>query len=264
MKKHRRHSGLSRGTNQNILFGQQPVHEALRAGRRVINRVFLLNGRSDANQMRNIETLANAARIPIEQVESEWMERQCDGGNHQGVAADVAGFPYSSMDEILAAARKAEQDPFVLFLDHIQDPQNLGAVLRVACCAGAHGVVIPSDRAAGVTPAVSRASAGGAEHVRVACVTNLVQTIRTYKDAGGWIYGLDAREGAVPYTETDLKGPVGIVVGSEGVGLGRLVGETCDGLMRLPMSGVLDSLNAATAAAIATYEVLRQRALPKS
>lgn len=250
----------SRGQRADVLYGQQPVHEALRAGKRHIKMLYLLSSRSDTNQTEAIVALAKSNHIDIEWLDPEELDRRCDGGNHQGVAAEVGGFPYTGLDEILAAARKADEVPFVLFLDHIQDPQNLGALLRVACCAGVHGVVIPADRAAGVTPAAARASAGGAEHVRVACVPNLVQAMRKFKDAGGWIYGLDAAEGSVLHTQIDLKGPVGIVVGNEGLGLGRLVGETCDGLMRLPMSGVLNSLNAAVAGAIAVYEVLRQRA----
>ena len=160
--------------------------------------------------------------------------------------------------DILAAA-KEDENALVVVLDHLEDPQNLGSILRTACAAGATGVVIPEDRAAWVTPAAVRASAGGSEHVKVARVVNLPRAMADLKEAGLWPTGLDIGEGAKPYSSIDLKGRVGLVVGAEGSGLSRLVRETCDFIGTLPMPGGFESLNAAVAAGVAMYEVLRQR-----
>jgi 23S rRNA (guanosine2251-2'-O)-methyltransferase len=156
-------------------------------------------------------------------------------------------------------ARESQASPFLLLLDHVQDPQNLGSLLRTAEAAGVHGVIIPGRRAAGVTPAAVRASAGAAEHVRVALVANLVQAMRQLKAEGVWIAGLEAAPDAQLYTKAALSGPLGLVIGSEGQGLARLVRETCDFLIRLPMLGRVESLNAGVAGAIALYEARRQR-----
>ena len=179
--------------------------------------------------------------------------------NHQGLAAEVSGYPYVDLEALLEAVQQSGEPPFLLLLDHVQDPQNLGSLLRTAEAAGVHGVVIPERRAAGVTPAAVRASAGAAEHVRVAQVTNLVRAMEWLKAEGVWLAGLEALPGAQLYTQADLRGPLGLVVGSEGQGLARLVRETCDFLIRLPMHGQVESLNAGVAGAIALYEVRRQR-----
>jgi 23S rRNA (guanosine2251-2'-O)-methyltransferase len=179
--------------------------------------------------------------------------------NHQGLAAEVSAYPYVDLEDLLAAARQAAEAPFVLLLDHVQDPQNLGSLLRSAEAIGVHGVVIPGRRAAGVTPAAVRASAGAAEHVRLAQVTNLVRAMEWLKEQGLWLAGLEARPEAQLYTQADLRGALGLVVGSEGQGLARLVRERCDYLIRLPLRGQVESLNAGVAGAIALYEAWRQR-----
>ncbi|MFN2185663.1 MAG: 23S rRNA (guanosine(2251)-2'-O)-methyltransferase RlmB, partial [Anaerolineae bacterium] len=179
--------------------------------------------------------------------------------NHQGLAAEVSGYPYVEMAEPMRLARESQASPFLLLLDHVQDPQNLGSLLRTAEAAGVHGVIIPGRRAAGVTPAAVRTSAGAAEHVRVALVANLVQAMRQLKAEGVWIAGLEAAPDAQLYTKAALSGPLGLVIGSEGQGLARLVRETCDFLIRLPMLGRVESLNAGVAGAIALYEARRQR-----
>jgi 23S rRNA (guanosine2251-2'-O)-methyltransferase len=158
-------------------------------------------------------------------------------------------------------AQAAEAESVVLFIDHIQDPQNLGAILRSADAAGVCGVMIPKERAVAITPAVVRASAGGTEHMRVAKITNLVQVMKGFKDAGFWMHGLDADPEAKLYSESDFSGKVGIVVGSEGKGMGRLVKETCDFLVKLPLEGRVSSLNASVATGIVLYEALRQRSI---
>ncbi len=241
------------------LYGQQPVSEALRAGRREIKSVLIGDTRSAENQTDAIQSLASSKGIAVERVDPQRLDRLCSGGNHQGVALMGGGYPYAGFNEICDVAGRGGTDPLILILDHIQDPQNLGALLRVAHCAGVDGVLIPSDRAAGVTPAASRASAGAAEHMRVAKVPNLVHCIRKLQEALLRVYGLEGSEDSEDYTSADLSGPLALVVGSEGRGLKRLVRETCDGLIRLPMFGKVDSLNASVAGGIALYEVVRQR-----
>ncbi|MBA4388469.1 MAG: 23S rRNA (guanosine(2251)-2'-O)-methyltransferase RlmB, partial [Verrucomicrobia bacterium] len=179
--------------------------------------------------------------------------------NHQGVVLKASGYPYADIADLTGEPEKGRDAPFLLVLDHVQDPQNLGSLLRSADAAGVSGVVIPSDRAVNVTPAAVRASAGAAEHVRVAMVNNISQAMLKLKDAGYWFAGLEALPEAKPYSETDLTGSIGIVVGSEGAGLGRLVRETCDYLIKIPMSGEVSSLNAGVAGALALFEVRRQR-----
>jgi 23S rRNA (guanosine2251-2'-O)-methyltransferase len=180
--------------------------------------------------------------------------------NHQGLAAEVSGYPYADLPFALKTAQQEGEPPFFLLLDHVQDPHNLGALLRTAEAAGVHGVVIPGRRAAEVTPAAVRVSAGAAEHVYVAKVANLVQAMRQLQAAGVWLAGLQAKPEAQLYTRADLTGSLGLVVGSEGQGLARLVQKTCDFLIRLPMHGQVQSLNASVAGAIVLYEARRQRA----
>jgi 23S rRNA (guanosine2251-2'-O)-methyltransferase len=205
-------------------------------------------------------SLAEGANVPVQALDRREMDNKLGGEvNHQGLAAEVSGFPYAALPVLLDAANQAEEPPFLLLLDHIQDPQNLGSLLRTAEAVGVHGVVIPQRRAAGVTPAAVRASAGAAEQMRVAQVSNLVQAMKSLKGEGVWLAGLEALPGALLYTQADLSGPLGLVVGSEGQGLARLVRERCDFLIRLPMYGQVSSLNAAVAGAVALYEARRQR-----
>jgi 23S rRNA (guanosine2251-2'-O)-methyltransferase len=242
-----------------ILYGRQPVRETLRANRRQIFKLLLAHGVKPTGIVSDVLSLAQSRDIPVQTVDRRELEKLGGEVNHQGLAAEVSGYPYLYLTTLLDPARQAGIPPFLLLLDHIQDPQNLGSLLRTAEAAGIHGVVIPGRRAAGVTPAAVRASAGAAEHVRVAQVTNLVQAMERLKAEGLWFAGLEAEHSARYHTQADLSGPLGLVVGSEGRGLARLVRETCDFFIRLPMDGQVESLNAAVAGGIALYEARRQR-----
>jgi 23S rRNA (guanosine2251-2'-O)-methyltransferase len=242
-----------------ILYGRQPVRETLRAGRRQTFRVMVAAGARPTGIVGQILGLAEQAGIPVQTVNRQELDKLGGEVNHQGLAAEVSGYPYVDLTESLEAARQSGSPPFFLLLDHIQDPQNLGSLMRTAEAAGVHGVVIPTRRASGVTAAAVRASAGAAEHVRVVQIANLVRAMEQLKAEGVWIAGLDAATGSKLYTEADLSGSLGLVVGSEGQGLARLVRERCDFLIRLPMLGQVESLNAGVAGAVALYEVRRQR-----
>ena len=239
------------------------MSEALLAGRRRLHELWMAGEapeRAD-DELAGILERASRAGVAVRHVPREDLAALADGGNHQGVALRAGGYPYCDLSQILQAVR---DDPaaLVLLLDHIEDPQNVGSLLRTADAAGVAGVVLPADRAAGVTAAVVRASAGASEHVRVARVVNLSRAIGELKACDCWITGLDAGEAARPYTSIDFKGRCGLVVGNEGSGLGRLVREQCDFLARLPMRGRITSLNAGVAGALVMYEVLRQHASP--
>ncbi len=242
-----------------IIYGRQPVREALRARRRRVFRLLVAAGLRPTGIVQEILALAEQAGVPLQEVDRHELDRLGEEVNHQGLAAEVSAYPYAELPDLLHAAQEAGEPPFLLLLDHLQDPQNLGSLLRSAEAAGVHGVVIPARRAAGVTPATVRASAGAAEHVSVALVSNLVQAIKSLQAQGLWLAGLEATPEAQLYTEADLSGPLGLVVGSEGQGLARLVRETCDFVIRLPLHGEVESLNAAVAGAIALYEIRRQR-----
>ncbi|MBN1137209.1 MAG: 23S rRNA (guanosine(2251)-2'-O)-methyltransferase RlmB [Anaerolineae bacterium] len=246
-----------------LIYGRQPVHEAMRAGRRQVFKLLLARGVKPSGIVDQVLALAASQKpaIPVQQVDRQALDKLGGEVHHQGLAAEVSGYPYVDLAELLVAARQAGQDPFLLLLDHIQDPQNLGSLLRTAEAVGVHGIVIPGRRAAGVTPAAVRASAGAAEHVRVALVSNLAQAMDRLKAGGVWLAGLEALPDVPLYSQAGLLGPLGLVVGSEGEGLSRLVREKCDFLIRLPLHGRVGSLNAAVAGAIALYEARRQRDL---
>jgi 23S rRNA (guanosine2251-2'-O)-methyltransferase len=243
------------------LYGRRPVLEALRAGRRAIHELWLADSsvRHGADDdLVEMHRLAQAAGAICKTVARDEWKVLPEGANHQGVALRVGGYPYVGFETILQAV---ERDPsaLVLILDHIEDPQNVGSLLRTADAAGVTGVVLPEDRAAGVTPAAVRASAGASEHLPVAHVVNLVRAIDALKKQNCWITGLDAGKDARPYQDIDYRGRCALVVGNEGEGLGRLVREHCDFIARLPMRGHVASLNAGVAGALAMYEVVRQR-----
>ena len=242
-----------------LLYGRQPVRETLRARRRQVFKLLLARGMKPTDILDEIGILAREARIPIQEVDRQQFDKLGGELHHQGVAAEVSGYPYLELSDMLAAARAANEPPFLLLLDHIQDPQNLGSLLRSAGAVGVHGVVLPGRRATEVTPAAVRASAGAAERVRVALVPNLVQAMERLKADGVWLAGLEALPGAHLYTQAGLVGSLGLVVGSEGQGLSRLVRDNCDFLIRLPLYGQVESLNAAVAGAVALYEARRQR-----
>ena len=232
---------------QEIIYGLRPVVEALRSKRREVREVL------DSVGDREISSEAAVRGIPVKRVPRDRVEELARGGVHQGVVARVGPYPYSGLEEILAAP-----DPLVVVLDRVTDPRNLGAVLRAADGAGVTGVVVPKDRAAGVTPAAVKASAGASEHVPVARETNLRRALEKMKGAGIWVYG--AEDGAASaYTKLDLSGSIAFVLGSEGRGLRRLVREGCDGAVSIPMLGAVSSLNVSVAAAVLVFEARRQR-----
>jgi len=241
-----------------ILYGHNAVYEALRAGRRRFENVLIAEGIRESGTVARILTLAAERGIPVKRVERQQLDR-LGTVNHQGVAAQVESYPYAELDAMLNVAQQLSELPFLLLLDCLQDPQNLGTLFRTAEAVAVHGVVIPRRRAAQVTPSVSNASAGAVEHLLIAQVTNLTRTMAELKKQGVWVVGLEHVPGAQDYHETDLNMPLALVVGSEGRGLGRLVRERCDLLIKLPMRGKTNSLNASVAGSIALYEAWQQR-----
>jgi 23S rRNA (guanosine2251-2'-O)-methyltransferase len=233
---------------QEIIYGLRPVVEALRSKRREVREVL------DSVGDKEISSEAAARGVPVKRVPRTRVEELARGGVHQGVVAWVEPYPYSGLEEILAAL-----DPLVVVLDGVTDPRNLGAVLRAADGAGVSGVVVPKDRAAGVTPAAVKASAGASEHVPVARETNLRRALEKMKEAGVWAYAAEGGAATSTYTNLDLSGPVAFVLGSEGRGLRRLVREGCDGAVSIPMHGAVSSLNVSVAAAVLLFEARRQR-----
>ena len=238
------------------VYGRWPVLEALRAGH--VERVFVAREAHAAPVLREIHEAARLAGVPVQAVPRTELDRLLANRNHQGVAATYRQHPYATLDEIAAIAAAAPEPGLVLALDGVQDPGNVGSLLRSADAAGVHGVVLPRHRAAGVTPAVVRASAGAAEHLAIAQETNLTRTLQWFKREGYWAIGLD-QDAAVRYDQLDADRPLVIVVGGEGKGLTRLVRETCDQAVRVPLRGHVSALNAAVAGAIVLFEVRRQR-----
>ncbi len=250
-----------RKSDAELVYGRQAVRETLLAGRRRVFVLHLARGLQPHPHVDEIVALARAAGATIEPVERQQLEQWLGGVNHQGLALATAPYPYAHLEATLALAQERRQDPLLLLLDRVQDPQNLGSLLRTAEACGVHGIVLPRHRAAAVTPAVVNASAGAVEHLLVCQETNLVETMKRLKQAGLWLAGLEAGPQSQPFDSVDLRGPLGMVVGSEGFGLGRLVAETCDWLLALPMAGRIDSLNAAVAGSILLFHVARLRAL---
>jgi len=230
-----------------VIYGVRPVIEALHSDRREVFEVL------DAVGEKSVASKAAVKRVPVKRVPRQRIEELARGGAHQGVAARVGPYPYSSLKEILATT-----EPLVIVLDSVTDPHNLGAVLRAADGAGASGVVLPKDRAVGVTSAAVKASAGASEHVPVARETNLRRALEKVKEAGIWAYAAEGGAKASAYADLDLSGPVALVLGSEGQGIRRLVREGCDGAVYIPMHGVVSSLNVSVAAAVLLFEARRQ------
>jgi len=241
-----------------ILYGRNAVYEALRAGRRRCENVLIAEGIQESGTASRILALAAESGIPIKRIERQQLDR-LGPVNHQGVAAQVESYPYAELDTILSLAQQRKELPFLLLLNCLQDPQNLGTLLRTAEAVAVHGIAIPRHRAAQITPAVSNASAGAVEHLLIAQVTNLVRTMAELKEQGVWILGLEHAPEAQNYREVDLNMPLALVVGSEGRGLSRLVRERCDLLIQLPMRGKVNSLNVSVAGSIALYEAWQQR-----
>jgi 23S rRNA (guanosine2251-2'-O)-methyltransferase len=242
------------------LYGRNPVYECLRAGRRDAFKLILAQGAKEKGTLADILALAGQRQVPVQRVNRHQLDRLGRDLNHQGVAAEVSGYPYADLEDILSLASERGVPPWLLFLDCLQDPQNLGTLLRTAQVVGVHGAILPRRRAAAVTPAVVSASSGAVEHLLVAQVTNLVRTMEELKEREVWIAGLENVPDAQRAWEADLKGALALVVGSEGRGMRRLVRETCDYLIRLPTYGQIHSLNAAVAGSVALYEIARQRA----
>ena len=247
-----------------LVYGRQPVREILRAGRRSVNLVVLSDGVKDSEEVLEIKNLCAERGVKIEFYRREDLEAWVNGANHQGVVAFCAEFPYCEVDEIADALAAAPGNAVVVVLDHVQDPQNLGSILRTCECAGVLGVVLPVDRAVAVTPAAVRASAGASEHLRIARISNLVSALERFKGAGAWITGLEAVPGAKPYVKVDYKGKACLVIGSEAHGICSPVRRKCDFLSRLPLLGRVNSLNAGVAAGVALYEMLRQQGANES
>ena len=237
------------------IFGRNTVMEALKSNR-TINKIWLAKGEQKGS-VREIVALAKEKRITVQIVERSKLDKMFPHENHQGVAASVASADYVAWQDIVDAARQKGEDPLLVILDELEDPHNLGAILRSVDAVGAHGVIIPKRRAVPLTDGVAKASAGAIEHVPVARVSNLVQVIEELKKQGIWIAVADLH-GEYMHKQ-DLTGPLAIVVGSEGKGLGKLVRESCDYVVSIPMQGKINSLNASVATGVLLYEVYRQR-----
>lgn len=240
-----------------ILYGIHPVHEALTARRRKIYEIYLHKDRK-SDRLDRLASLATSRGVPVRTIGSGDLKGRAGTAGHQGAAARVDPFPPTTVSDILDAGPAKGRAHFLLMLDNIQDPQNLGAIIRTALCAGIDGVIMAKDRSASPTPAVSRASAGALEHILLSRVTNLVQTIKHCKKSGLWIMGLEKDAKRSVY-DGDMTGSTAIVLGGEQKGLRPLVKKNCDFLVSIPQLGAVDSLNASVAAAIAMYEVVRQR-----
>ena len=240
-----------------FLYGIHPVLEALAAGRRRVYKVYLDKKRR-SERLAQIRSIAETRGIYKENIESGNLKTLADTIGHQGAAAMVSPYPLVTVQHILHTDQGQDATYFVLMLDNIQDPQNLGAIIRTALCVGIHGVVVPKDRSASPTPAVSRASAGALEHIRLVRVTNLVQTIKHCKSCGLWVMGLQQNAARSIY-DADLSGSIAIVLGGEQKGIRRLVAKNCDFMVSIPQLGTLNSLNVSAAAAVAMYEAFRQR-----
>lgn len=237
--------------------GRNAVIEAFRSGR-TIDKLFVLDGCQDGPIM-TIKREASKRGCPVKYVTKERLDQISETGKHQGVIAHAAAYAYAEVEDILENARDKEEAPFIILLDNIEDPHNLGAIIRTANLAGAHGVIIPKNRAVGLTATVAKASAGAINYTPVAKVTNLGQTIEELKKEGLWFVCADM-DGTRMY-DLDLKGPIGLVIGNEGSGVGRLVKEKCDFTATIPMHGDIDSLNASVAAGVLAYEIVRQRSI---
>ena len=235
--------------------GRNAVIEAYRAGR-PIDKLFILDGCQDGPIL-TIKREAKAKQTPVKFVTKERLDQLSETGKHQGVIAYAAAYEYATVEEILDNARQKGEAPFLFLLDNIEDPHNLGAIIRTANLAGAHGVIVPKNRAAGLTAVVAKTSAGALNFTPVARVTNLAKTIEELKKDGIWFVCADM--GGTTMYDLNLKGPIGLVIGNEGEGVGRLVKEKCDMIASIPMKGDIDSLNASVAAGVLAYEIVRQR-----
>ena len=242
-------------TNENLIEGRNAVLEAFRSGR-PIDKLYVLDGCQDG-PVRTIVREARKHDTIIQFVEKERLSQLSETGRHQGVIAFAAAYEYAEVEDMLKLAEEKGEDPFIIILDNIEDPHNLGAIIRTANLAGAHGVIIPKRRSVGLNYVVAKTSVGAVEYVPVARVTNISRTIDELKERGVWIFGADMDGEAL--WSADLSGSIGLVLGAEGEGVSRLVKEKCDFVVSLPMRGKIESLNASVAASVMMYEVTRQR-----
>ena len=242
--------------NDGVIEGRNAVTEAIRAGV-AIDKIYLLKGEGDS-ALGHIASAAREQGVVVVNTDRRKLDAMSRTHAHQGVIALAAVREYASVDDILAAAQAKNEPPLIVVCDELSDPHNLGAVIRTADAAGAHGVIIPKRRSAGLTAVVGKTSAGAVAHVPVARVPNLPALLKELKEAGVWVFGT-AAEGTSTLYQADLKGPAAIVIGSEGDGMGRLVRENCDFIVSIPMRGKINSLNASAAAAVLLYEAVRQR-----
>ena len=241
--------------NENIIEGRNAVLEAFRSGK-PIDKLFVLDGCQDG-PIRTIVREAKKHDTILQFVTKERLSQISETGRHQGVIAYAAAYEYADVDDMLRLAESKGEDPFLILLDNIEDPHNLGAIIRTANLAGAHGVIIPKRRAVGLTATVAKTSAGALNYTPVAKVTNLAKTMESLKEKGLWFVCADM--GGEEMYDLNLTGPIGLVIGNEGEGVSRLVKETCDFTARIPMNGDIDSLNASVAAGVLAYEIVRQR-----
>ena len=251
--------GAERGrqvTKDEAIYGRRPILETLRAQRRIVHRLQIAEGASRQGSLANAIDTAEKHGIPIDRVDRHELERVSH--HHQGIVALVSPYPYATLDDILEISEVRRESSFVLLLDLLQDPQNLGSLLRTADAVGVHGILIGKHRAVGVTPSVVASSAGACEHLLIAR-GNLAQGITRLKERGAWLAGLEHHPEAEPSDRVDLGGPLGLVVGSEGSGLRRLVRDKCDFLVQIPMLGKIESLNAAVAGSIALFQACSAR-----
>jgi 23S rRNA (guanosine2251-2'-O)-methyltransferase len=246
-----------------LIYGRNAVREALRAQRRVAQRLLVANGAQITGTLADAVAHANEQNIPVEMVDKRMLESRLHGLNHQGVILECSEYPYSDLDDMLAVAKARNEMPFILLLDHLQDPQNLGTLLRTAEIVGIHGVIIPGRRAAEITPSVVNASSGAVEHLHIAVVTNLAQSIEKLQKHGVWVVGVEDDAKAQYYDQTDLNMPLAVVLGSEGAGMARLTRERCDFMVKLPMHGQIHSLNVAVAGSVVLYHALHARSAAK-
>ncbi|CAH1219769.1 Putative TrmH family tRNA/rRNA methyltransferase [Paenibacillus plantiphilus] len=242
---------------QEWIGGKHPVMEALRSGRE-INKIWIAE-QAQKHAIQPIIAEAKKAGIIVQFVDKRKLDGMVEGIQHQGIVAQAAAHRYYEVDELIERARDSGEMPFLLLLDEIEDPHNLGSILRTAECTGVHGVIIPKRRAASLTATVSKTSAGAVEYVPVARVTNMAQTIDKLKEAGIWIAGADVSAQQDVFSSRSFDMPLAVIIGNESKGIGRLIREKCDFLVKLPMHGSLNSLNASVAAGVLMYEVVRQR-----
>lgn len=240
-----------------ILFGRNSVRECLRAGRRKCYNLVIAGRVETSPVINEIHSLARKHNLHVEKAFRKKMDAKTQ--NNQGIMLEVSSYPTVEVDDILAHAKDLGEDPFIIALDHIEDPHNLGAIIRTAELVGAHGVIVPNQRQANVTPAVVKSSVGATEHMRIAKISNLAQTLGILKKREVWAVGVQHTKESKNFHEADLRGPIVLVIGSEGAGMSRVVKEACDFLIEIPMRGKVDSLNASVASALVMYEAWRAR-----